>query len=124
MTAAPLPAEPVALASVVAQLAAELRMLGKTLGAVEHAVEILVASAGTPDSRTLHGLQTIDLLGQTLLALATFAEELSPQIPMEVRIDANHAVRSVTLSALAERLRLTATRVTEDLASADLEIFG
>lgn len=111
------------LVDIVDQLAAELRLLGKTLGEVERAVEFLIAASKQPDLRAIHGLQTIDLLGQSLLALATFTAELSPQIPRHWQLDVEHATRSVTLSAIAERLRFATTSASQDIASADLEMF-
>lgn len=116
-------AQHVPLARVVAQLGTELRVLGQTLGAVEHAVELLVASSRESDPRAIHGLQTIDLLGQSLVALAQFAEELGSQIPPDWSIDVERAVRGVTLAALAERLRLTSVSAAADLAGAAVEFF-
>ncbi len=113
----------VPMVRVMAQLGAELRVLGQTLGAVEHAVELLVASGSAADPRALHGLQTIDLLGQSLVALAQFAEELAPRIPAHWEIDVDQAVRGVTLAALAERLRLASTSAALDLTPASPEFF-
>jgi hypothetical protein len=113
----------VPMARVMAQVGAELRVLGQTLGAVEHAVALVVAASPTADPRALHGLQTIDLLGQSLVALAQFAEELAPRIPSSWEIDVEQAVRGVTLAALAERLRLASTSAALDLAPAAPEFF-
>jgi hypothetical protein len=108
---------------VIAQFGMELRVLGQTLGAVEHAVELLVSTSREADPRAIHGLQTIDLLGQTLVALAKFADELAPQVPPGWEIDVDHAVRGVTLAALAERLRLAASSAAVDLGEAGPEFF-
>lgn len=71
----------VALPSVMAQIGAELRLLAQALGAVEAAVDGIVAASQRKDARTLRDLQNLDLLAQSLQALASFTEDISASVP-------------------------------------------
>ena len=54
----------------------------------------------------MRDMQNIDLLGQSLLALADYSEILSTAVPDDWQADTDFASKSLKLSDLAQRLRL------------------
>lgn len=115
----------VPLSSVMAQIGAELRMLVAAFGAVEAAVDAIVAESHRKDARTVRDLQNLDLLAQSLQALATFTEDLSASVPQAWQVDTATAARSLTLAALARRLRLSSIAPAADHkpTTSELEMF-
>lgn len=55
-------------------------------------------------SRLTHSLHGVDLLAQHLTSLATFARNLSREVPGESKATVHGALSEITLGALAERM--------------------
>lgn len=94
--------ESMAWSDLVGRLAGEMSGLDRDLADVETALGAL--AEGTTDHNHLRNLQAVDLLRQKTSALALFLDEIGQTIPLDWEVDADEAVRRITLSDLAERL--------------------
>ena len=66
----------------------------------------IVADPRLRDDTIMRDMQSIDLLGQSLLALADYSEILSTAVPDDWQADTDFVLKSLKLSKLAQRLRL------------------
>jgi hypothetical protein len=96
---------PLAVPALLRQLAHELAALQRMADEIEDAVDGMIArEAGMLDAASMRKLQLLDILKQSLLALAGFAERAAALAPPAWRIDGGAAAAGVTLSGLAQRL--------------------
>jgi hypothetical protein len=117
--------EPASLRDIMVQLSHELRALDERLRAVEHVAELLLAGGNSATPSAIRGFQMIDPLGQTLVALANFAEAVAADIPENWRVDVNNAADNVMITALASRLRAPTQMTMKDILpkAEDYELF-
>ena len=94
------------LSRIFKQIGAELRIMEESLGAVATMIDRIVADPRLRDDTMMRDMQNIDLLGQSLLALADYSEILSTVVPDDWQADTDSASKSLKLSELAQRLRL------------------
>jgi hypothetical protein len=89
-----------------------LNQLAQELGALQLMVEDMESSvddmierhAGVLDARSIQNLQLLDILNQTLLALAAFAGNAAYLSLPEWRVDGKAASDGLKLASLAQRL--------------------
>ena len=92
------------LAEVFKQISVELVAVANTVNVVEETVSRL-ADDGTDNSRIMmRDLQSIDVISQSLRAIASFSLNLSQSIPGDWQIDVRPATEKVSLSDLVKRL--------------------
>ena len=94
----------VPVADLLRRMAQELRHLTPVVDNLQLLVGRLVSASIMQDSNMAHQLQHFDSLGQTLSAIADFAEALGGDAPAEWLLNPHSASRAVLLSDLAERL--------------------
>jgi len=94
-----------AMRALLRQLAHELCALQLMVQAMEDPVNGLIARhAGVLDARSIQNLQLLDILDQTLLALATCAGTAAALAKPGWTIDGKAATAGITLAGLAQRL--------------------
>lgn len=87
------------------QLAHELGALQLMAADMESSVDDMIERhAGTLDARSIQNLQLLDILNQSLLALATFSANAASLASANWTVDAAQATRGITLASLAQRL--------------------
>jgi hypothetical protein len=87
------------------QLARELGALQLMAADMESSVDDMIERhAGVLDPRSIQNLQLLDIVNQTLLALAQFAGNAAALCGPEWRIDGRAATAGLTLASLAQRL--------------------
>ncbi len=94
----------VSLAPVLLQVSAELQSLASVIFVVEETVNKLAGASVSSDVRFFHELQSIDMIAQSLLALAGFNQILANQMPDSWQVDISGAAGSISLAAMAKRL--------------------
>jgi hypothetical protein len=94
----------VPVADLLRRMAQELRHLTPVVDNLQLLVGRLVSASIMQDGNMAHQLQHFDSLGQTLSAIADFAEALGGDAPAEWLLNPHSASRAVLLSDLAERL--------------------
>ena len=115
----------VPLRNVMAQLTAELKFLVRATATVEAAIARIVVDAPTHPPHVLRDLQNLDLLTQSLAALAGYTNELTSHLPEELAVDSGSAAHVVTLAALARRLRIASIDPEIDVKNdLPMELFG
>lgn len=67
--------------------------------------KLLATVAPEHREQLLEGVQAVDLLSQHLTGLSTFARELSQTVAIQEQFEVSAALKSVTLGALADRMR-------------------
>ena len=67
----------------------------------------------------LESVQAVDLLSQHLTGLSTFARELSQSVAIPEQFEVAAALKSVTLGALADRMRTSFGGADEGLGDGD-----
>jgi hypothetical protein len=92
------------VADLLRRMAQELRHLTPVVDSLQVLVGRLVSANPVKDRATAHQLQHFDSLGQTLAAIADFAEALGGDAPSEWLLNPHSASRAVLLSDLAARL--------------------
>lgn len=109
---------------VLASIAQELEHAGELCDRLETLVTQLVrATRGEPLAIALHEAQTLDVLTQHLVALATFTRKLAMQAG-DGGYDLTDAVAGVTLGDLANRLaRVTREGPMRAADAGDLDLF-
>src|SRR5260370_38092368 len=119
------PPRAVPVADLLRRMAQELRHLTPVVDNLQLLVGRLVSASMIQDSSTAHQLQHFDSLGQTLSAIADFAEALSADAPPEWLLNPHSASRAVLLSDLAARLvsHLEAPPVVSASVAGELEFF-
>ena len=112
------------VADLLRRMGHELRDLTHTVERLQLAVGRLV-SGGVRDSDAVHELQHFDRLGQTLSAIADFAEALGGDAPAQWLLNPHSASRAVLLSDLAARLvsQLETTPVSNSCIAGEFEVF-
>lgn len=94
----------VSLAPVLQQVSAELHSLARAIIAVEETVAKLAGTSVNSDARFIHELQSIDMIAQSLLALAGFNQVLADHVPGNWKVDISGAAETISLAAMAKRL--------------------
>ena len=113
--------------TVLTQMAEEIRHLARMVGAMEGSVdEIIERFSGALEPRIIRDIQLIDVVGQTLHALASFTANAAKQAEPGWRIDGASAAVGLTLAGLARRLTAgdVETGPPAEAASGDFELFG
>lgn len=96
---------PMTTQDILRQIAAEMDQLCQLVHAVELVLPAALAQSPPPtDSRTVTALQGLDLLAQSLVALAQFLRHVDPDHPAST-ISIEGALRHIPLQDLADRLR-------------------
>jgi hypothetical protein len=119
------PSRAVPVAELLRRMAQELRHLTPVVDNLQLLVGRLVSASMIQDGGTARQLQHFDSLGQTLSAIADFAEALSGDAPPEWLLNPHSASRAVLLSDLAARLvsHLEAPPEVNASAAGELEFF-
>ena len=90
---------------LLSQLSHELGALQLMAADMEATVDDMIERhAGVLDARSIQNLQLLDILNQTLLALARFAANTAELSSADWRIEGGRAVAGLTLASLAQRL--------------------
>ena len=90
---------------LLSQLSHELGALQLMAADMEATVDDMIERhAGVLDARSIQNLQLLDILNQTLLALARFAANTAELAAPEWHVDGAEAVGGLTLASLAQRL--------------------
>ena len=90
---------------LLSQLSHELGALQLMAADMEATVDDMIERhAGVLDARSIQNLQLLDILNQTLLALAQFAANTAGLVPPDCRIDGLASVHGIKLASLAQRL--------------------
>jgi hypothetical protein len=99
------PSGELAVTALLRQLAHELGALQLMAADMEATVDDMIERhAGVLDARSIQNLQLLDILNQTLLALATFAGNAAALSNAGWRIDGQAATADIKLASLAQRL--------------------
>lgn len=90
---------------LLAQLSHELGALQLMAADMEATVDDMIERhAGVLDARSIQNLQLLDILNQTLLALARFAANTAVLAAPEWAVNGSEAVAGLKLASLAQRL--------------------
>lgn len=90
---------------LLTQLAHELGALQLMASDMESSVDDMIERhAGSLDARSIQNLQLLDILNQSLLALATFSANAAALASPCWTVDAREATSGITLASLAHRL--------------------
>ena len=93
------------LPTVITQLSHELGALQLMAADMEATVDDMIERhAGVLDARSIQNLQLLDILNQTLLALARFAANTAGLAAPHWQVDGSATVAGITLASLAQRL--------------------
>jgi hypothetical protein len=94
-----------AVTALLTQLAQELGALQMMAAEMESSVDDMIERhAGVLDSRSIQNLQLLDIVNQTLLALATFSANAASLASPDWTLDASAATADIKLASLAQRL--------------------
>jgi hypothetical protein len=94
-----------AMPALLEQLAHELGALQLMAADMESSVDDMIERhARTLDARSIQNLQLLDILNQTLLALAQFAANAAALSRPEWHVDGKAATAGLKLASLAQRL--------------------
>ncbi len=93
------------LPMLLAQLSHELGALQLMAADMEATVDDMIERhAGALDARSIQNLQLLDILNQTLLALARFTANAAALSSPEWRVDGQASIAGLTLAGIAQRL--------------------
>lgn len=93
------------LPTLLQQMAHELGALQLMAADMEATVDDMIERhAGVLDARSIQNLQLLDILNQTLLALAAFASNTAALSAVEWQVDGRAATAGLKLASLAQRL--------------------
>jgi hypothetical protein len=93
------------LPALFSQLSHELAALQRMAADMEATVDDMIErQPGALDATSIRNLQLLDILNQTLLALARFAANAAALSAPEWQVDGPAAVSGLTLAGLAQRL--------------------
>lgn len=125
MSSVETPSKTLPVADLLRRMAQELRQLTPVVDNLQLLVGQLVSASAIRDSGVAHQLQHFDSLGQTLAAIADFADALSGDAPPEWLLNPHSASRAVLLSDLAARLvsQLESTPVAAAAVAGEFEFF-
>lgn len=91
--------------TLLTQLAHELGALQLMAADMESSVDDMIERhAGVLDARSIQNLQLLDILNQTLLALATFSANTAALASHDWTVDGRAATSGIKLASLAQRL--------------------
>ena len=100
---------------LLSQLSYELGALQLMAADMEATVDDMIERHATVlDARSIQNLQLLDILNQTLLALAQVAANAAALVPPECRVDGLAAVSGIKLASLAQRLARGAGHAVKD----------
>ena len=103
--ASPPDQQSLAVPALLHQLAHELAALQRIAAEMEDAIDGMIErQAGALDAASMRKLQLLDILNQSLLALADFAGRAAALASPEWRLDGATAAADLKLSRLAQRL--------------------
>ena len=109
---------------LLTQLSHELGALQLMAADMEATVDDMIERHATVlDARSIQNLQLLDILNQTLLALARFAANTAALSAPEWQVDGGAAVSGLTLAGLAQRLARGAGQAVRDEAES-YELFS
>ncbi len=94
----------VPLADVLKQISVELVAIADSVGMVEETVSRIAHGGGTKDHNMMRDLQNIDMITQSLKAIADYSNCISQSAPEDWAVDTSVATSSVLLADLAKRL--------------------
>lgn len=94
----------VPLADVLKQISAELTAIADTVGTVEETISRIAHGGGGTDHNMMRDLQNIDMISQSLKAIADYSKCISQSAPEDWAVDTSAAAKSVLLADLARRL--------------------
>jgi hypothetical protein len=97
-------AETVPVAGTLDRTSTELRKLASVTDGIQHIVSQMLLDHRAKDLTSLIELQRLDLLSQSLGAIADFLEALAAKTPPHWSLDVKSASQSVKLAELALRL--------------------
>ena len=104
------------LSVLLAQLSHELGALQLMAADMEATVDDMIERHATVlDARSIQNLQLLDILNQTLLALAQFAANTAALVP-DCKLDGLATVSGIKLASLAQRLSRGAGHAMKDEA--------
>ncbi|MFO1131487.1 MAG: hypothetical protein U1E16_05735 [Hyphomicrobiales bacterium] len=100
---------------LLAQLSHELAALHVMAADMESTVDDMIERHATVlDARSIQNLQLLDILNQTLLALARFAANTAALAAPEWKVNGPATVADITLAGLAQRLARGAGHAARD----------
>lgn len=112
------------IAQLLSQLSHELGALQLMAADMEATVDDMIERhAGVLDARSIQNLQLLDILNQTLLALARFAANAAHHAPPHWTLDGPSTVEGITLASLAQRLARGGSQATK-VQSDSYELFA
>lgn len=120
--------QPATVASAFDALAWEMELAGARCTLLDNAIGELMANLPPEhQARAMGEMHAVDLLGQQLSALSSFARKVGGQVSEDVAVDVHFALSDITLSAVADRmlaaLRGDAPEVFEGDGAGDLDLF-
>jgi len=92
------------LADVLQAAADETLDLSRTAERLQSLTSDLIRRAALRDPAVVQDAQALDLLAQTLAALAQFLQRVGQDVPVQWRLDTTAALNGLALSDLATRL--------------------
>lgn len=99
------PDQDCALSELLGAVAAELDLAAFDLANIEEALATAVCKKTVPaDADTLQAFQGVDLLNQTLTALAALVEDVAESQPATARLSPNTALEHVPMQEMKQRL--------------------
>ena len=117
-------AQSLPLAALLTQLSQELGALHLMAADMEATVDDMIERhAGVLDARSIQNLQLLDILNQTLLALARFAANAAALSPRHWEVDGTAAVSDIRLASLAQRLARAAGEGESAMPAGACELF-
>ena len=109
---------------VLRQVEVEMQGLARKLATIEIVIGDVASQVTGLDPVIMHELQHIDAVRQSIEALSSFVGAVSAQTPATYVVDISTALRSVRLSAMAERLETPGAHAGDDqTAYGDFELF-
>lgn len=120
--------QPASVASAFDALAWEMELAGARCTLLDNAIgELMAILPPEHQARAIGEMHAVDMLGQQLSALSTFARKVGGQVSEDVAVDVHFALSDITLSAVADRmlaaLRGTPQVVFEAEGAGELDLF-
>lgn len=96
---------PASVASAFDALAWEMELAGARCTLLDNAIGELVSTLPPEhQAKAMGEMHAVDMLGQQLSALSSFARRVGGQVSEDVAVDVHFALSDITLSAVAERM--------------------
>lgn len=113
---------PAPLTEILVALGEEFSALGQFTESFQTSLSpALLRVANDPDCH--RNVQTLDLLSQRLTALSHYVLSIGREVPKDVRINSQIALRNISLADLAYRLRGAPLPPEPEKHSGELELF-